>query len=102
MTVTVKARSVLLAKQLPLEQSEITNRHFLELEHLTLIQEENTQLTFLKSNAIQIHCIPVAKMSFTGEERGQELKHLNTVSGKEGNKRKEKKKKGAAPQICSL
>lgn len=64
-TVTAEAPSVLLAKQLPLEQSENANRHFIELEqHLALIQQENQQLTFLKSNLIQIHCIPVPKPSF--------------------------------------
>jgi len=52
-TVTAKARSVLSAKQLPLEQLENANRHYLELEqHLTPIQEEYQQLTFLKSNLI--------------------------------------------------
>lgn len=76
-TVTAKAHSVLSAKQLPLEQSENANRRFLEVVHLTLTQEENQQLTFLKSNLIQIQYIPVAKKkkkaSFTVGRRRNEM-----------------------------
>jgi len=89
--VTAKEHPVLSAKQLPLEQSENANRHFLELEHLTLIQEENRQLTFLKCNLIQIHYIyiSVVKNSFAAGGRGNDL---NTVYGKARNKWKEGRK----------
>lgn len=99
--VTAKEHPVLSAKQLPLEQSENANRHFLELEHLTLIQEENRQLTFLKCNLIQIHYIyiSVVKNSFAAGGRGNDL---NTVwKSKEQMERREKGKE-AAPQTSPL
>lgn len=101
-TATAKARSVLLAKQLPLEQSENANRHFLELEqHLTRIKRKiNKQLTFLKSNLIQIHCIPAAKNRFTSGVGGMGMKEpKHSVWKRRQQKQGREKEKGAAPPV---